>query len=350
MKAFVLHDINKFCLETIPDPIPKVNEVIVSVKASGICGSDVSRVYKTGTYSYPLIPGHEFSGEVVEVGADVKKTWLKRKVGVFPLIPCHNCPPCLKKQYEMCRLYSYLGSRQDGGFAEYVAVPVDNLISLSENVSYEQAAMMEPMAVAVHAIRRAVSVHEKQGTVAIYGLGTIGMLLLSFLQEAGIENIFVIGNKDVQKQMVLNLGIPEGHYFDIREQGINDFLINKTEGKGVDTFFECVGKNDTVERVICNTAPGGKVILVGNPYTDMKIEQSIYWRILRNQLTVIGTWNSTFLHKKDDDWHYVMSRLGKGCIHPEDFISHRFTFNDLKQGLHIMHDKTEDYLKVMVRI
>ena len=154
MKAWVLHDIAQIRCEEIEKPKITENEVLVAVRAVGICGSDIPRIYKTGAYSFPLIPGHEFSGIVVESSSEKNKAWIGKRVGVFPLIPCKSCMPCRKKQYEMCRSYSYLGSRRDGGFAQYVAVPVDNLVELPETVSFEAAAMLEPMSVAVHAMKR----------------------------------------------------------------------------------------------------------------------------------------------------------------------------------------------------
>ena len=104
MKAMVLHHINDFSLETVPEPVLESGEVLVAVKAVGICGSDIPRVYDTGTYSYPLIPGHEFSGVVTRIGEGADETWQKRRVGVFPLIPCKNCLPCARRQYEMLSL------------------------------------------------------------------------------------------------------------------------------------------------------------------------------------------------------------------------------------------------------
>ena len=114
MKAWVLHGIGDFRLEEADEPVLAKGEVLVSVKAAGICGSDIPRVYRTGTYSYPTIPGHEFSGMVVKTGEGADPGWLNKRVGVFPLIPCGSCVPCKKRQYEMCRHYGYLGSRQDG--------------------------------------------------------------------------------------------------------------------------------------------------------------------------------------------------------------------------------------------
>lgn len=345
MKAWVLHGVDDIHLEEIEKPKPGPNEVLLEVKAAGICGSDIPRIYKTGTYSFPTIPGHEFSGVVFDVGAEADVSWKGLRMGVFPLIPCGKCIPCQKKQYEMCRSYGYLGSRRDGGFAGYVSVPSENLIHLPDNVSFEAAAMLEPMAVAVHAMRRVNPV--ETDTVIVCGLGTIGLLLLMFLKEAGIDHVIVIGNKESQKQKVLEMGFMEEDYCDSRSQDAGTWLKERTGGAGADVFFECVGKNETFSWAIDYTAPGGKVMLVGNPYSDMHLEKAVYWKILRNQLLVTGTWNSSFTHDAGDDWHYVLNKISQGRVRPEKLISHRFSLEALEQGFHIMRDKTEDYMKVM---
>lgn len=281
MKAYVLHDVNEIRLENTANPEPEKEEVIVQVKAAGICGSDIPRIYRTGAHVHPLIPGHEFSGIVVETGEAADARWNGKRVGVFPLIPCKTCAPCRKRQYEMCRNYSYLGSRRNGGFAEYAAVPAENLIALPDSVSFDSAAMMEPMAVAVHAMRRTRP--DTADNIVICGLGTIGLLLFMFLQEAGIRNLLVIGNKDFQKQTVLNLGLSEDSYCDSRKQDPRKWILERTRGAGADVFFECVGKNATWAQAVDSTAPAGKIVLVGNPCSDMLLEKSVYWKILRNQ-------------------------------------------------------------------
>ena len=98
---------------------------------------------------------------------------------------------------------------------------------------------------------------------------------------------------------------------------------------GADVFFECVGKNETFSWAIDYTAPGGKVMLVGNPYSDMHLEKAVYWKILRNQLLVTGTWNSSFTHDAGDDWHYVLNKISQGRVRPEKLISHRFSLEAL---------------------
>lgn len=348
MKAWVLHGVNDIRFEDVDMPRLSANEVLVQVKAAGICGSDIPRIYKTGAHTHPLIPGHEFSGQVAEIGEGADAKWGNKRVGIFPLIPCRNCKECQNHYYELCRSYSYLGSRRDGGFAEYAAVPEWNLIKLPDSVSYEEAAMLEPMAVAVHSMRR-VRLH-KNDTAVIFGLGTIGMLLFLFLRDAGIENIFVIGNKEFQRNTVLRLGLDENYYCDSKTWNASEWLLSRTDKLGADVVFECVGRNETFSQAVDLTAPHGQICLVGNPGSDMALEKAVYWKILRNQLTITGTWNSSFTHQKDDDWHYVLDRLDQKRVFPKELISHVFNLQDAQKGFLIMRDKSEEYIKVMTRM
>lgn len=354
MKAWVLHDINDIRFEEVNNPTISSDEVLVKVRAAGICGSDIPRIYRDGAHNMPLIPGHEFSGEVIEVGAQVDKSWMGKRVGAFPLIPCKKCISCKNMQYEMCSSYSYLGSRRDGAYAEYVTIPEWNLIELPGNISFEEAAMLEPMAVAVHAMRRIIDadiqrdIRRENKSVIVYGLGTIGLMLTMFLIDAGIERLFVVGNKQSQFEMINKMGIPKENYCDSKKINVKAWISEKTEGHGIDIGFECVGRQETVADVIEISAPTGKVMLIGNPYSDMTLDKNIYWKILRNQLTVLGTWNSSYTHDVKDDWHYVLERLQKRRITPEMFISHIYELSELERGFHIMRDKSDEYIKEMV--
>ena len=345
MKAWILHGIGDFRYEDTRLPELGTEEVLVAVKATGVCGSDVARVFETGAHRMPLIPGHEFSGEVVKVGDGVDTAWQGKRVGVFPLIPCGECITCKQKKYEMCRNYSYLGSQRNGGFAEYVAVPEWNLLPLPENVSYAAAAMSEPMAVAVHAMRRIMP--KSKDTVLVCGLGTIGMLLLLFLRDAGVADILMVGNKEFQRETIEKLGFSAENYCDGTKQNVAEWVQKHTNGRGVSSFFECVGKSETVSLAVDCTAPAGSICLVGNPYTDLHMEKAVYWKILRNQLTVTGTWNSSFTQEEADDWHYVLKRLAEGRIAPEALISHKVPLERVGECLEMMRDKTEQYIKVM---
>ena len=348
MKAWVLHGVNEIRFEEMDNPVPRGDEVLVKVKAAGICGSDIPRIYETGAHRMPLIPGHEFSGEVMDIGKDASEKWNGKRVGVFPLIPCKKCPMCRQKKYEMCRDYDYLGSRRDGAFAEYVAVPEWNLLELPENVSFEQAAMMEPMAVAVHAVRKGTDNFSmpKDTTIAVCGLGTIGSFVIMFLREAGYRNILAVGNHDHQWDRIKSFGVDEEYFCNVETVDAEGWLNKKTDNLKV--YFECVGKNETVSLGIKAAGASGKVITVGNPFSDMSFDRDVYWKILRNELTVMGTWNSSFRHEGDDDWLYVLERLAAKRIRPEAVISHRLGLEDLENGLRMMRDKSEGYGKVMV--
>ncbi len=355
MKAYVLHGVNNFKFENVEMPSLKPDEVLVQVKAAGICGSDIPRVYQTGAHVHPLILGHEFSGIIVGAGEQaaqiyedkfgVHENLINKRVGIFPLIPCRKCIPCENHQFEMCRNYSYLGSRCNGGFAEYVAVPVNNIIELPDNVTYEEAAMLEPMAVAVHAIRQADI--KETDSVVVCGLGTIGLLIVMFLKTMGIDNILVIGNKEYQKKCIHRIGLNEKCYYDGRKSDIKEWILNNTNRNGVDVFFECVGKNETISMAVDVMAPSGNIVYVGNPYSDILFDKSVYWKILRNQLKINGTWNSSFTGETGDDWHFVMDCLSKRKISPIEFISQRFSMEELHRGFEIMRDKSEDYVKIM---
>lgn len=344
MKALILDEIGRLEYRDVHTPTPGRGEVLVKVKACGICGSDIPRAYRDGAHNMPLIIGHEFSGCVEAVGEGVSGEWTRKRVGVFPLIPCRKCGPCRAGRYELCRNYDYLGSRRNGGFAEYVTVPEWNLIALPEGVSYEAAAMTEPMAVARHAMTRV----RPAGTIVVCGLGTIGTFLVMLLLDAGFENILAIGNKEFQRHTMHELGVPEQDYCDSSAQSPYDFIMDRTGGEGAATVFECVGSNEVASLAVNSAAPSGAVCFVGNPHSDMKFEKDVYWKILRNQLTISGTWNSSYLgDENEDDWKYVLRRLATGNINPERLITRRYDLENIHKGFELMRDKTEDYIKVM---
>ena len=155
MKALVIEADKVLTYKEIPVPELKADEVLVKVRACGICGSDIPRVLHGGTHFYPITVGHEFSGEVAKLGLNVKDVKLGARVTVAPLIPCSHCSECEQGLPAMCTHYSFIGSRQQGAMAEYVAVPAKNLIPIADNVTFEQAATIEPTTVAIHGVERA---------------------------------------------------------------------------------------------------------------------------------------------------------------------------------------------------
>ena len=329
MKPWVLHGAGDIRFEETEMPSLKENEVMVRVKAAGVCGSDIPRVFRTGAHTHPLIPGHEFSGIVESVGRNVQGVWLGQPVGVYPLLPCGICYECQMGHPEMCRKYGYLGSRQDGGFAEYVSVPVTNLIELPDGVSFEDGAMLEPHSVAVHAVRRVLGLlNRKHDKICICGLGPIGLMVTMILVELEFaDNLYLIGNRKQQAVRAEKLGIKHDHIHDKGSSSADGWL---REMAGEPTLYiDCSGNSESILFGIDHLAPGGRLIMVGNNEADLTIDKSAYSLILRKQLVIYGSWNSTFLMTADDDWHYVLEKISDNKIDPGVLITHRTALENL---------------------
>ena len=344
MKACVLQGINN--LQYKDCPMPKLNsgEVLLRVRACGICGSDIPRIFKNGTYHFPTIPGHEFAGEVVEVADIENKNLIGLRAAVFPLIPCKKCTSCNQGIYETCKNYNYLGSRSDGGFAQYVRVPVWNIVPIKESISFEEAAMSEPAAVALHALRRAQV--EVGDTVVIYGVGTIGILIAQWARIWGAKKILLVGTKTNNYEFIKKLDF--NYYFSISEGDPVKWVMEQTNGNGADIAIEAVGAQDAACNCLESVATNGKVVLVGNPHSDFIFPQNIYWQILRKQLSLYGTWNSSYNSNYKSDWNIVVDALSTGTINVKPLITHKFTLENMHKGLEIMKDNKEFYRKIMI--
>lgn len=344
MKAFVLENISVLNFKDISVPALKEDEVLVEVKTAGICGSDIPRIFKTGTYNFPTIPGHEFAGVVVKTGNDENQNLIGKRVSVFPLIPCKECSQCKDEKYEMCENYNYIGSRTDGAFAEYVKVPVWNLLEIDDAVSFENAAMFEPACVALHAVRR-IAVQKDDVTV-VYGTGTIGMLILQWLSAFKIKNIIAIGTRDEQQKLIKKIGNIE--FYNINNFSSEEEFLKVMTQKNIDIIFECVGKNSTINNSLNFIKPEGKIVYVGNPESDVLLNKGNYWKILRKQLQVSGVWNSSFTHNENDDWNMTSDFITKGKINPSLQITHKFKFEELNEALELMKNKKQFSNKIII--
>lgn len=346
MKANVLHGVSDLRFEDVPMPVLKTGEVLVKVRAVGICGSDIPRIFVNGTYHFPTIPGHEFAGEVVDAFDDENKKLIGTRAAVFPLIPCRECNSCKQGNYEMCKNYNYLGSRCDGAFAEYVAVPVWNLAPIPDRVPFEQAAMCEPISVGLHAVRRT---NIKLGdNVVIYGPGTIGGLIAQWCRAGGATKVMLVGTSASNFDTVKKLGFDL--IFNSDEGDPVKWVMEQTNGNGADIAIEAVGCAATFNSCLMSARPAGTVIAVGNPHGDYLLPKDTYWQILRKQLTVHGTWNSGFDGTDKCDWHTAIAAMNAGQINAGALITHRFGLSELSKGLEIMRDNKEPFCKVMVLI
>ena len=344
MKARVLRAVGDLRLEDYPIPELKPDEVLLKVKACGICGSDIPRIFVNGTYHFPTIPGHEFAGEVVAAATKENEKYIGTRAAVFPLIPCRTCNSCNKGVYETCKIYDYLGSRSDGAYAEYVRVPVWNLVPIADNVSFEEAAMAEPTAVALHALRQAgVTIGD---TVVIYGPGTIGMLIAQWARAWGANKVLLVGTDLNNYEFIESLGFYD--YFNASHGDPIEWVMQQTDGNGADIAIEAVGVPVTACNCLDSVASGGKVVFVGNPHGDFTFPQNTYWQILRKQLKIFGTWNSAYNNTPQSDWSVVVGAMASGAVKVKPLITHKVTLENIEEGLEIMRTGSEFYSKVMV--
>ena len=345
MKAYVLNGIGQLDYMDVEEPVLKEGWVLVEIKAAGICGSDIPRIYENGTYHFPTIPGHEFAGVVSKVYDKNQEKWLGKRVGVFPLIPCKTCMACKEHYYEMCANYDYLGSRRDGGFAEYVAVPEWNLIELPDSMSYEAAAMLEPAAVGIHALKRIDC--SKAKSAVVFGPGTSGLLMAQWLRVLEIKDIILVGTRTEQQALAKELGF--GTFINRNEKKAVEEVLRLTGGEGTDISVECTGYGSVLCDCLNVTKRGGNILAVGNPHGDVQIDRDTYWKLLRKQLHINGTWNSSFIPEYErDDWNQTIKAIADEKLKPEVQITHKLKFDELEKGLELMRDRKEYYNKVMI--
>ena len=332
MIGYSLESVDNLVLKNIDIPECMEGWALIRVKAAGICSSDIPRIFKKGTYHFPTIPGHEFSGVVEKVGSKIDEVLLGKRVGVFPLIPCFKCAQCKEHHYEMCSNYDYIGSRRDGGFAEYVLVPVWNLIPLLDEISFEEAAMLEPLSVALHAMK--CGNIKKGSSIGIIGTGMIGFAAAQWAKKMGAKKVTVIGRANNKKEIANSISV--------------EYLtMEQVEGEQFDVVLEAVGFAESIQQAIMCTKPAGTLILMGNPDKDIMLQQDVYWRILRKQLHLVGTWNSAYEHNEQCDWTETVDALAKHEIEAKALISHRFMSERLPEALDLMRSKKEPYCKVM---
>ncbi len=340
MKALVLHGVSNLTLDEVEVPALKPGTVLVKIKACGICSSDIPRIFETGTYHFPTIPGHEFSGQIVAVGDEVDESLLGRKTCVFPLLPCKECKACQLEQYAQCSNYNYFGSRCDGGFAEYLVVPVWNLVPFDDSVSYEAAALCEPAAVSLHSVNLA-DVKEGQN-VAVVGTGTIGFLMAAFARNKG-ANVVVCGRSENKIAYAKGLGF---RTLNIHSGSLKEDVKELIGQDGFDVVIEGVGSNSSIESSITLAGALGTVVLVGNPSDDLFLPKNVYWSVLRKQITIKGSWNSSY-NSKVNDWAEALDILKNSDFDFTRFVTHKFRMEEYEKAFAVFKDKNEFILKVM---
>lgn len=265
MKAGVVHARDDIRYEEIEKPIPRKGQVLIKVKYTGICGSDVPRVNGDACHFFPNVLGHEFSGTVAQIGEGVTSVKVGDRVAGVPLVPCMKCENCQKGDYSLCKQYSFIGSRQFGSFAEYVVVPEKNAIPFDNDVSFEQGAFFEPATVALHGIMRVP--YEGGKTVAILGGGTIGMFVMQWARIFGARETVIFDIASERLELGKRLGATAG--INTLDEGFMERAMELTGGRGFDYVFETAGNTITMKMAFELAANKAHLCFIGTPTKEL---------------------------------------------------------------------------------
>ncbi|ASK62544.1 galactitol-1-phosphate 5-dehydrogenase [Virgibacillus phasianinus] len=320
MRSLNLYGKQDIRFEESPKPaIEKADDVIIKVKAVGICGSDISRYNKLGPYVEGMTFGHEFAGVIAEVGPEVKGIKEGDRAAGCPTFYCGKCESCKKGELSRCEKLTVIGARHPGAYAEYVKLPAENIIPLPDRVDFDTAAMVEPSAVVVHGFYRTSM--QPGAEVAVMGCGNIGLLAIQWAKIFGAKKVYAIDIDDAKLAIAKEVGADV--LINSLETPAHEQIGKHTNGKGVDVAIESAGSPITSAQVFALPKKGGEVVFMGIPYADINIERFYFEKIVRNELTVLGSWNALSSPFPGKEWSTTIHYMSTGQLNVKPIISHR---------------------------
>jgi L-iditol 2-dehydrogenase len=329
MKAAVLHAKDDLRFEEFPTPEIKENEILVKVKATGICGSDIPRVLGNGAHYYPIVLGHEFSGQVVDIGGKVTSIKIGDRVSGAPLIPCMKCDDCQKGSYSQCRHYTFIGSRIQGSFAEYVKLPEKNAVKFDQGISYEQGAFFEPSTVALHGVNCAK--YHGGEDVAILGGGTIGLFTAQWCRIFGAKRVFVFDIDDDRLAIARKLGADIT--INTRDKDFKSVVKQVTNNRGFGFVFETAGADATMKLAFELAGNKSSVCYIGTPTKDLTFTPALLENMLRKEFTLTGSWMSYSAPFPGKEWELTAYYFSTGELRfDESLIFKKLPLSEIKHG------------------
>ncbi|HEX2175230.1 MAG TPA: zinc-dependent alcohol dehydrogenase family protein [Nocardioidaceae bacterium] len=317
MRAVQIEKPGSVLVGELPDPRPGVGEVLVGVAACGVCGTDLH--IADGEFAptpYPIVPGHEFAGTVLEVGPEVRTGLaVGSRVAVDPSLFCGHCAACRAGRGNLCANWGATGDTVDGAFAEQVTVPATNAYPIPDTMSYEQGALVEPLSCAVHGLRRlGVEVGE---SVLVVGTGTMGLLLVQLLERAGAQ-VVAVDRVDAKAALAESMGA--------RRSATS---IAELDGEQFDAVVDVTGVPAVIEEGIDAVRRGGRFLVFGVAPSDARVALSPF-RIYNDEITVVGS--MAVLHS----FGTALGLIAGGVVRTDDLVSHRLPLEEYEQALEIV--------------
>jgi 2-desacetyl-2-hydroxyethyl bacteriochlorophyllide A dehydrogenase len=330
MRAVVLEAPNSFQLTEVSDPAPSATEVVIRVGATGICGTDLHIV--DGEFPptpYPIIPGHEFAGEIVAVGTGVDFLSEGTRVAVDPSLFCGYCPACQRQRGNLCSHWGAVGDTVNGAFAEYVAVPARNAHTIPDSVSFNEAALVEPLACAVHGLNR---LRVTAGaSLLVVGAGTMGLLLAQLARRTGAAMLTVVDTDQSRRALAEKLGFTTA-------ASIPDALAELPSG--YDFVVEATGVPAAGQEAIQAIARGGTFMVFGVAPAQATLEISPF-SIYNDEITIVGSMAVL------NTFPAALRMLASGAIDADIMVSHTFGLGDFSNALQTVRERTGLKVQIM---
>lgn len=344
MKALKFYGARDIRFEDAAEPvINNDKEVKIRIKAVGICGSDISRYAKLGPYVAGMVWGHEFSGEVVEVGAKVDKIKVGQKVTACPALYCGKCDSCQKGKFAQCEHLDVIGAYCPGAFAEYVVMPEENVVAVPDHVDYDVAATVEPSCVVVHGYYKTGI--QAGDTIAVIGCGTIGLLAVQWAKIFGAKTVIAIDIDDVKLELAKECGAD----ITLNSMGKEPYeeVYKVTGQKGADIAVESAGTPITSAQAFSLVGKGGKVLFLGIPYGDVMVKRLYFEKIVRNELQVFGSWNAISAPFPGKEWETCVHFLANGQLNIDPLITHRCPLSKGPEIFEMTAERKEHFGKII---
>ena len=339
MKAAVLHDVRDIRVEEVKKPEIAEDEVLIEVKAAGICGTDLHFYKGEWKVDMPIIPGHEFSGVIAEVGENVDGFKIGEHVVAEPNITCGSCYFCLMSERNFfCENLKAVGVTVNGAFAEYLKIKDRNIYRIPENLSFEEAALIEPLACCIRGLD---NVGIKAGeSVLIVGAGPIGLLLMQLIRNFGASMIIQTDLEDYRLEKALELGAD--HVVNVRKEDPIKVIKELTGGYGVDVAIEAVGSPKAITQAVEAVRKGGRVNIFGVSPQDA-VWQVKPFDLYSKELTITTSYRSPYTFQR------AVKMASSGRLKLKPLISHIFPLEKIAEAFEILDKKLDNVMKVILK-
>jgi len=321
----------------VPEPTCGDNEILLRIKCIGVCGSDVHVFHGLHPFtSYPVVQGHEFSAVVEAAGKNISGVEPGMKATARPQIVCGRCKPCRRGDYNICDVLKVEGFQAPGCAQELFVTTPDKIVPLPESFTFDQGALVEPAAVAVHSTARAGTIKEKN--VVVLGAGPIGNLVAQLARSRGAKKVVITDISDFRLDVARKCGIMETSNPENEDLAMTSKRIFGDEG--FDTAFEAVGVEKTMDDAVGSIEKGGTIVVLGVFGEKPRIDMSI---IGDRELSIIGT-----LMYKHEDYQKAVELIESGDIVTEPLVTKHFPFEEYMKAYEYIDEQRDKSLKIMI--